>query len=113
MLLLLLPSEYVYPVSHRLSGALFFKEREKGKEKRVPRVGVRIYTVSYKMNITGSETYAGKELRSTAGNVKAYGKKKAVWTRMPWQQAGIRGNLRCVAAAEECTGGRKSMQGDN
>jgi len=44
----------------------------------VPRVGVRIYTVSYKMNITGSETYAGKELRSTAGSEEIYGKKKAV-----------------------------------
>ena len=31
MLLLLLPSEYVYPVSHRLSGALFFKGKGKGK----------------------------------------------------------------------------------
>ena len=59
ILLLLLPSEYVYPVSHRLSGALFLKEREKGKEKRVLRV-------------------AGKELRSTAGSEEIYGKKKAV-----------------------------------
>ena len=36
---------------------------------------VRIYTVSYNMNITGSETYAGKELRSTAGSEEIYGKK--------------------------------------
>lgn len=78
ILLLLLPSEYVYPVSHRLSGALFLKEREKGKEKRVPRVEVRIYTVAYEMNITGSETYAGKELHFYAGSEEIYGKKEAV-----------------------------------
>lgn len=77
-ILLLLPSEYVYPVNHRLSGALFLRKgkRERRKECRVLRV--RIYTVLYKMNITGSETYAGKELRSTAGSEEIYGKKKAV-----------------------------------
>lgn len=76
------------------------------------------------MNITGSETYAGKELRSTAGSEEIYGKKKAV---LPTAAGGRmncgmragksspekRGSFRWVAAAEECTGGRKSMRGND
>ena len=44
----------------------------------MPRVEVRIYTVAYEMNITGSETYAGKELHFYAGSEEIYGKKEAV-----------------------------------
>ena len=124
MLLLLLPSEYVYPVSHRLSGALFFKERETGKEKRVPRVVVRIYTVPSEMNITGSETYAGKELRSTAGSEEIYGKKKAVLPtaaggrRNCGMRAGKsspekRGSFRWVARPGKYADVGKSMRGND